>query len=272
MEYGEHLRYRESPNNLEGGTSKGYTIEELVDLVNQELTLDCALPQVLPLKTIRRVITTQAQPWFYQNYRYATQQSYYLINRNLLETEQFTRYKYIYLPQEIQTVVYLFKINRDSLFQLGLNAPNLSVNLGVTNQPYLSSYVTTIGELGVYKATLDNFSDMLDHFNLFSVKYDYNQMSNRLHILTNVKDDIIAECYANIEPEHLYADPMFIDYVTGLSKIKLGELVGRFDFNLPGGVKYNTQLMLDEGKDMRDKVVESIKSMPTTDFFFLVKK
>jgi hypothetical protein len=34
-----------------------------------------------------------------------------------------------------------------SLFQLGLNTPNLSVNLGVTNQPYLSSYVTTIGEL-----------------------------------------------------------------------------------------------------------------------------
>lgn len=260
------------PRNLEGGFSKAYTIEELVDLVNSELTFDCALPQLLPIRTIKRVIVTQAQPWFYQNYRYAVQQGYYYIDRHLMETREFTRDKYIYLPAEIQSVTWLFKINRDSLFQLGLNAPNLSINLGVTNQPYLSSYVTTIGELGVYKTVLDNFSDMLDHLNLFTVKYDYNQMANRLAILTNVKDDLIAECYANIEPEHLYADPLFIEYVIGMCKMKIGEMVGRYDFKLPGNSSYNSQMMLDEGRNMKEKVEETIKSMPNSDFFFMVKR
>ena len=65
-------------------------------------------------------------------------------------------YNYVNVPCEIQTVVYLYEVRGDSLFQLGINSPNLSVNLGVTNQPYLSSYVTTIGELGVYKTILDS--------------------------------------------------------------------------------------------------------------------
>lgn len=264
--------FNQPPKNLEGGYSRARTLEELVDLVNSELTMDCALPQILPIRTIQRIITTQAQPWFYQNYRYAVQQSYYLIDRKLLETAQFTRHKWIYMPAEIQSVIWLYRINRDSLYELGLNAPNLSINLGVTNQPYLSSYVTTIGELGVYKTILDSFSDMLNHLNLFTVKFDYNQMANRLQILTNVREDIIAECYANIEPEHLYADPLFIEYVMGISKMKIGEMVGRFDFKLPGNVTYNSAMMLDEGRQMKDKVEETVAKMPNSDFFFLVKK
>jgi len=264
--------YKEPPMNLEGGYSRTSTLEELVDLVNSELTMDCALPQVLPIRTIQRVIVAQAQPWFYQNYRYAVHQAYYFIDRRLMETEQYTRYKWIYLPAEVQSVIWLYRINRDSLYELGLNAPNLSINLGVTNQPYLSSYVTTIGELGVYKTILDSFSDMLNHLNLFTVKFDYSQMANRLHILTNVREDLVAECYVNVEPEHLYADPMFIEYVMGVCKMKIGEMVGRFDFKLPGNVTYNSAMMLDEGRQMRDKVVEKIEKMPNSDFFFMVKK
>jgi len=266
------MSQQQEPRNLEGGYSRAYTIEELIDLVVSELTMDCQLPNILNTRTIRRVITTQAQPWFYQNYRYAVQQGYYLIDRSLLETREYTRDKWIYLPQEIQSVTWLYKVNRDSLFQLGLNAPNLSINLGVSNQPYLSSYVTTIGELGVYKTVLDNMSDMLNQFSLFTVKYDYNQMANRLAILTNVKESLVAECYANIEPEHLYADPLFIDYIIGISKMKIGEMVGRYDFKMPGNVTYNSQMMLDEGRQVKDKVEEAIKSLPNSDFFFMVKK
>lgn len=261
-----------NPNNLGGGHSKSYTIEELIDLVNSELTFDHALPQLLPIRTIKRTILTEAQPWFYQNYRYAVQKGYFYLHRKLFETKEFTRDKWIYLPAEVQTVTWLFKIHEASLYQLGLNAPNLSINMGVTNQPYLSSYVTTIGELGVYKTILDNFSDMLDHLNLFTVKYDYNQMANRLAILTNITDSLIAECYINIEPEHLYADPLFIEYVTGVCKLKLGQMVGRYDIKLPGNSSYNSAMLIDEGKEARDSVRETIKGHPNSDFFYLVKR
>ena len=133
----------------------GYTIEELVDLVQNELTISCALPKTLPDANIRQIIETRALPWFYRNYQYAVQKLYYFIDKQAFFEEEFTRYNYVNVPCEIQTVVYLYEVRGDSLFQLGINTPNLSVNLGVTNQPYLSSYVTTIGELGVYKTVLD---------------------------------------------------------------------------------------------------------------------
>ena len=83
---------------------------------------------------------------------------------------------------------------------------------------------------------------------------------------------MIAECYTNIEPEHLYADPLFIEYIIGLSKKKIGEMVGRFDFKLPGNTTYNSSMMMEEGRASVEKVEETVKGMPNSDFFFMVKR
>ncbi len=86
-----------------------------------------------------------------------------------------------------------------------------AVNLGVTNQPYLSSYVTTIGELGVYKTVLDSMSDMLNQMNKYTLRYQFNQLNHRLHILTNVKHHVIMEAYANIPQENLFKEDAIFD-------------------------------------------------------------
>ena len=59
----------------------GYTIEELIDLVQNELTISCALPKTLPDANIRQIIETRALPWFYRNYQYAVQKIYYFIDQ-----------------------------------------------------------------------------------------------------------------------------------------------------------------------------------------------
>ncbi len=259
-----------------------YTIEELIDVIQGELTVSCALPKSLPDIEIRRIVENKAKPWFYQNYLYAVQKIYYFLDGAALDSDEYTKYRYITLPCEIQTITWIYPVRNISLFNLGINQPNLSVNLGVTNQPYLSSYVTTIGDLGVYKALLGNFSDMLNQFNKTTIKYNYNQMSNRLHLLgvnsrgdtgnLNGKENMIIEAYANIEAEALYADPQFIKYVGGLAKQALGNLYGRFDFNLPGGTKYNTADLKAEGKEEVLEVTEYIKGITSSGWFFMVKR
>jgi hypothetical protein len=156
--------------------------------------------------------------------------------------------------------------------QLGINSPNLSVNLGVTNQPYLSSYVTTIGELGVYKTILDSMSDMLNALNKYTLRFHFNQLSHRIHILTNVKYDVIMEAYAEILPEHLFKDDLFIKYVIGWSKVQLGNLVGRYDWSLPGSVKINSTELISQGKEEIKEVEEEVKSQSNSGFFFMVKR
>lgn len=250
----------------------GYTIEEMVDLVQTELTIACALPKTLPDASVRQVIENRALPYFYRWYQFAVQKLYYVIRKDAFFTEEFTRYRYVEVPCEIQTVTWLYEVRGDSLFQLGINTPNLSVNLGVTNQPYLSSYVTTIGELGLYKTLLDNMSDMMNQLNKYTLKHHFNQLNHRIHILTDVKHDVVLEAYANIPRENLFKDDLFYKYCVGWSKVMLGNMVGRYDFQLPGAVKINSADLISQGQAEVKEVEEEIKGQSNSSFFFMVKK
>lgn len=250
----------------------GFTIEEFIDQIQTELTIACALPKTLSDEAIRVIIERRALPWFYRSYQYAVQKMYFLIKKDAFFTEEFTKYRYVNVPCEIQSVVYLYEVRGQSLFQLGINTPNLSVNLGVTNQPYLSSYVTTIGELGVYKTILDSMSDMLNQLNKYTLKFQYNQLNHRLHILTNVKYDVIMEAYADIPRENLFRDDLFFKYVVGYAKQQLGNMVGRYTFTLPGGVTLNAADLVSQGKEEVKEVEESINGMSNSSWFYMVKR
>ena len=250
----------------------GYTIEEMVDLIQTELTIACALPKTLPDASIRQVIENRALPYFYRWYQFAVQKMYFLIRKDAFFSEEFTKYRYVEVPCEIQTVVYLYEVRGDSLFQLGINTPNLSVNLGVTNQPYLSSYVTTIGELGLYKTVLDNMSDMLNQMNKYTLKHHFNHLNHRIHILTDVKYDVVMEAYANIPRENLFKDDLFYKYCVGWSKVMLGNMVQRYDFTLPGGVKIQGTDLISQGQAEVKEVEEEIKGQSNSSFFFMVKR
>lgn len=250
----------------------GLTCEELIDFIQNEITVGCALPKVLPDSEIRRIIETRALPYFYRNYQYAVQKMYFLIKQEAFQTEEFTKYRYVNVPCEIQSVSYLYEVRGASLLQLGINTPNLSVNLGVTNQPYLSSYVTTIGELGVYKTILDSMSDMLNQLNKYTLKFHFNQLHHRLQILTAVKYDVVIEGYANIPPEYLFKDDLFVKYVTGWAKVQYGNLTGRYDFSLPGGIKINSADISTQGKEEIKEAEEEIKGQSNSSFFYMVKR
>jgi hypothetical protein len=250
----------------------GLTIEEFVDLVQTEISVSCALPKTLPDANVRQIIETRALPWFYRSYQFAVQKIYYLIRKEAFSSEEFTKYNYVSVPCEIQSVVYLYEVRSASLFQLGINTPNLSVNLGVTNQPYLSSYVTTIGELGVYKTMLDSMSDMLNQLNKYTLKYSFNQLNHRLHILTKIKYDVIIEAYANIPQENLFKDDLFFKYVVGWSKVQLGNMLGMYDFQLPGGIKINHANLITQGQAEYKEVEEEIKGQSNSNWFIMVKK
>ena len=250
----------------------GYSIEELIDFVQNDITIGCSLPKVLPDTEIRRFVETRAKEWFYQNYQYAVSKQYYFVDKTAFTTDEYTKYRHIELPCEIQSISYVYQMRGESLLQLGINTPNMSVNLGVTNQPYLSSYVTTIGELGVYKTLIDNLSDMMNQLNLYTTKFHFNYRTHRFNVLTNVKYHLILECYVNIPDEDLFTDPYFIKYVTGWSKWQMGNLNGRYTMQLPGGVTINNTDLVSQGKEEMKEVEDDIKNMSQGAFFFMVKR
>ena len=249
-----------------------YSIEEFIDFIQSDITVFGTLPKNLPDAAVRQFVETRALPWFYQNYQYAVSKMYYLIRKEAFLTEEFTKFRYIDLPCEVQSVSWIYQLQSASLLQLGINTPNLSVNLGVTNQPYLSSYVTTIGELGTYKAMIDSMSDMLNQMNLYTTKFHFNQLAHRLNILSNVKYDLVLEAYINIPNENMFSDSFFTRYVTGWARAQQGRLLGTFDFTLPGSVKYNSADMVSQGNEEMKAVEEEIKAMSNSSWFIMVKR
>jgi len=251
------------------------TLEELVDTINQELTVGCMLPKILPDIEIRRLIEQRAKPWFQRNYRYGVIKTYYLVTRDAFTVDADTGYRGIKLPCDVVNVTWIYPTDDKRLFQLGINAPNLTINFGVTNQPYLSSTLTTIGELGVYKVIMDGFSSMLNQLSKTTFKYHYNQNNNRLHLLTGLEDyytSLVLETYVAIEDEAMYCDELFQRYVAALSKQQLANLLGRYNFNLPGGIQINVSDIQSQAEREMTEVKEEINKMTNTSFFRTMKR
>lgn len=257
------------------------TLDELINDVNMHLTMSGALPKILPQLEIERLIENDAKLYFRENYSQALIKEYIYMPSSVFQTDCFTKYKYVQLPCYIQNVVWLYMVNNNSLFSLGVSAPDLSVNLGVTNQPYLSSYATTVGELGVYKVVIDSFADMLNQLSKNTLKYNFNIASKQLNILTNMGNSpytygttsLVAEVYSHIPDEDLFELSHFRRYVRAKANIQLGRLLLRYDYSLPGGVKINSDAILNEGKADLDKVIEEMdKIRGSSSFFFMVRR
>jgi hypothetical protein len=52
----------------------------------------------------------------------------------------------------------------------------------------------------------------------------------------------------------------------------LGNMVGRYDFTLPGSVKINSADLVSQGKEEITQVEEEIKGQSNSSFFIMVKK
>jgi len=243
------------------------TIEQLIDIVQQDLTISGMLPKVIPDIEVKRLIKEIALEWFYKNYQFAVQKIYYLLPQDVLKSEQYTQYKYLILPEEIENITAIKRIDNPTMWRIGIQAPYLSINLGVTNQPFLTSFVTTAGELAQYRSVISAFSDEINKLSLETIKFNYNHLNKRLNFLGEVQTSMMLECWCRIEEEELFDFQMFKEYVIGLSKKKMGELLGRFNFNMPGNFQYNAGDIISEGKEMIEKIENKIKEESTVAWF-----
>jgi len=243
------------------------TIEQLIDIVQQDLTISGMLPKVLPDIEIKRLIKEIALEWFYKNYQFAVQKVYYMIKQDVFRSDIYNLYKYLILPEEIENIVEIKHIDNPHMWNIGIQAPYLSINLGVTNQPFLTSFVTTAGELAEYRSVISSFSDEINKLSLERVRFDYNHLSKRLNILGRVDKSLMLECWGRIEQEEIFDFQLFKEYIMGLSKRKMGELLGRFNFNMPGNFTYNADSIISEGDKLIERVETQCKEETTVGWF-----
>jgi len=274
-----HFDYDGKFSDKINGTTENYplnndrmTIEQLVDYVQMDLTISDLLPRVLPDLEILRIIKETALDWFYKTHQHASMKSYYRLKREFINCEEYTMMGFITMPEEVENIVRVSEINDPSLFRIGIQSPNLSINFGVTNQPYLTSFVTNVGELAVYRQILSSFSDEVNKLARNYTKFSYDPISKRFNILDEIRTDYMLDVYVRIPQEEVFNHYLFKNYVVALSRIRLGDALERLTFNLPGAFQYNAAATKESGNALLEKTLEDVKNQSPNSSFFIMRR
>lgn len=244
----------------------GTTKDEFISLIQQEISVACALPFTVPLKEIERIINLSAE-WFYRHNEDAVEERYFVIPTTAFKSEQFKRTRTLTLPDCIFSIFTLKKLREDfgrsfsfdGTADFGIErlflSDSMSLGQGTENMMY---YVLNM-------SWLDLSSHIINH----TISYNYNRNSRKLFISGETPDrDCVAHCYMKLPIEHLMNDEIFFRYVVAKSKMQLSRILGTFQFNLPGNISINYDLIRSEGEGELQQIQEEIKSDEGMDFFF----
>lgn len=239
------------------------TRAELALDIKQELTLAQALPYSIPLQEIERIITN-AERFFYDNWRHAVEPRYLLIPNELLSSEQYKRSRTIRMPDCVQFVHEVKEPKGGSMF--GTIDRDFSEQKFIGSDIFLTPF---IGESLVYRTVLFSFLDLTKNFILDTVAFDYNKNTKCISVIGRTPTKMVVQVSKKIEEQYLYEDEMFQRYVRAKAKVRLGELLTSFDFNLPGGVRPNYNTFVTKADAEFAAVLEMMKGENTPDWIFL---
>jgi hypothetical protein len=244
------------------------TKAELIADIQEELTFSKALPYVIPEKEIARIIRI-AEGYFYDNWRHAVEPRYLAIPQDVFKNDRFKKERAIRLPDCVQFVHQAREPRGASIF--GSIDRDFSENKFIGSEIFLTPF---IGESIMYRTILFSFLDLTKGFVLDTFAYNYNRNTHDLIIMgrSPIANGMVLEVAKKIELEDLYNDELFQRYVRAKAKLRLGELLTSFDYNLPGGVKVNYLNMVTRADEELKAVLEMMKGENTADWMFLIRQ
>lgn len=240
------------------------TRDELVELVQDELTVSSGLPNSISPKEIERIIKN-AERWFFINYKNAVESDFYVVPHSYFGTTEFTDRRYIQLPDCVITIQDFREIRGGS--RIGIVDRDITENKIIASELFLSPVV---GDDLVMRTAQYAYWDLTKAYFLDTIAYTFNQNTKRIKILgRNPRTSVIIKCFSKIPQESLYDDDLFIRWVFAKSKIALGYMYSLYTYQLPGGVTINGSILKDAGEKELQEVKEQIDKEAPPDWFLL---
>ena len=241
------------------------TQAELILDIQNEMTFAKALPYSIPEQEIVRIITI-AEKYFYDNWRHAIEPRYLLLPKDVFTNALFKKERAIQMPDCVQFVHQVREAKGGSMF--GTIDRDFADNKFIGSEIFLTPF---IGESLMYRTVLFSFLDIAKNFTIDTLAYDYNKNTRKLTITGRTPlADTVVQVAKKIDREDLYEDELFQRYVRAKAKVRLGDLLTAFDFNLPGGIKPNYTSLVTKAEAELTAVMDMMKGENSTDWMFLV--
>ena len=239
------------------------TLEALIQDVQNELTYSCSLPSSLPPTEIKRIIDRTAN-WFYDNYSRAVERRYLYLPLSIFKNPAFKEFREIKLPDCIRYLGELREIRGGSIF--GTYDKDFSTTKFIGSEVFLN---IGAGEGLVNRTIMFSFLDLAKSYILETISFNYNKNTHKLFIMGHTpKLDVVALVFKEIEREALYSDDYLQRWVRADAKIRLGNMLGTYEYSLAGGIKLNVDRFIAIGEKELQEVKEAIKTENSPSFMF----
>lgn len=264
-------------------------LNNLINEINDELTIACQIPFTVPKKQIMRIVD-RAKQYFYKIYEDSVEEMYIglpkgaimnssfsngLINNgdkltdaNLLNTRGI-----IPMPDRVWSVNNVFEVNRFSGESGGFGSngfAGLDSDFALDKFIYSDVYGAGIGsENLMYYVVNELFIDNARQVLQPQISYSYNRLSKKFRFQGELpKNAVIFQVYVTIGDCDLFNDEVFIRYCIAQAKVSLSRILGTFQYNLPGNITINFDLIRSEGQDELTAIIEEIKGDEGVDYFY----
>lgn len=264
-------------------------LDALVKEINDELTIACQIPFTVPKKALARMIG-RAKDYFYKIYEDSVEEMYIALpggtfaknsfrkgidnsNEELSNTNIESSRGIVTMPERVLSVNNVFEIGGFQGEDGGFGSRSFSAgdpDFAIDKFVYSNTFGAGIGsENLMYYVINEMFIDNARQILQQQISYSYNRLTKKFRFQGELpKRAVVFQIYATIPDCALYSDEAFIRYCIAQAKVQLGRIMGTFNYNLPGNITINYDMIMSEGKEELEAIVTEIKEDEGTDFFF----
>jgi hypothetical protein len=122
----------------------------------------------------------------------------------------------------------------------------------------LMDVTAALYEVNTFKAMFDS-----------PLTFNYNEFSKELIVLGDLgASSLVLQTWQRCKIQDLYNDYYFFRYCVCLGMRSMGQIMGMFEFKLPGGVTINSQMLADRASEEMQTIYEWLIGNHSADYFF----
>lgn len=240
------------------------TKEELIDLVDQELSVSGKIKLSVSREEISRIIDMEKR-YVYRDWPFTTELKCAVMSPAAFRTDEFRSSRTIQLPDCVWGIQEFCEI-KDGMRMFGINDPDLRLERVMASDLWLSPFSSDV----ITSRTVSySWFDLARSFTLTDIQFNFNLNTHRIVVIGHEPyAPVLIRAWVGIDEGNLYEDIYFQRWIIARCKMQLHRVLKTFEYTAVGGIPI-TSMLGEQGKQECDEIKEYMKNNTQPDWFLM---